>query len=99
MHEYHYNSDFLLTVFLYFPAGQKLQTRTTHSFHCILTVYDPFLVANVKVASFSSSSATPVCGPLFSGVLGSAMLQIATEHSDTVYFRTKYGFFDTQFLS
>ena len=51
-HEYHYNSDFLLTVFLYFPAGQKLQTRTTHSFYSKLTVYDPFLVANVKSSVF-----------------------------------------------
>ena len=31
-HEYHYKPDFLLTVFLYLSAGQKLQTCTTQLF-------------------------------------------------------------------
>ena len=38
-HEYHYKPDFLLTVFLYLSAGQKLQTCTTQLFydntHCL----------------------------------------------------------------
>ena len=38
-HEYHYKPDFLLTVFLYLSAGQKLQTFTTQLFYDILTVY------------------------------------------------------------
>ena len=42
-HEYHYNFDFLLTVFFYLSAGQKLQTRTAHSFYNKLTVCEVFL--------------------------------------------------------
>ena len=42
-HEYHYKPDFLLTVFLYLSAGQKLQTCTTQLFYDILTVYERFL--------------------------------------------------------